>query len=99
VRRSAAASALQDGPKFFEDVPDDVMLHSEVRERLVRLLAKRQYFALVLRHELMQGIETREDPTQPATTWRAGTANVARMGFGFLATIGPGYDRAASVTG
>ena len=42
VRRSAAASALQDWPKFFEKVPDNVVLHSEVRERLVRLLAKRQ---------------------------------------------------------
>ena len=64
MRRSAAASALQDGPEFFEDVPDNVMLHTEVRERLVRLLAKRQDFALVLHHELVQGIETREDPTQ-----------------------------------
>jgi hypothetical protein len=52
VRRSAAASALEDGPKFFEDVPDNVMLHAERRERLVRLLAKHQYFALLLHHEL-----------------------------------------------
>ena len=40
------------------------MLHPEVRERLVRLLAKGQEFALIPRHELVQGIETREDPTQ-----------------------------------
>jgi hypothetical protein len=53
VRRSAAASTLQDGPEFFEDVPDNVMLHTEIRECFVRLLAKRQYFALVLHHELV----------------------------------------------
>jgi len=64
VRRSAAASALQDWPKFFEKVPDNVVLHPEVRERFVRLLAKRQEFALVPHHELVQGIETRVDPTQ-----------------------------------
>jgi hypothetical protein len=64
ARRSAAASALQDGPKFFKKVPDNVMLHPEVRERLVRLLAKGQDFALVACHDLVQGIETRQDPTQ-----------------------------------
>ena len=64
VCRSDAASALQDGPKFFQKVPDDVVLHPEVRERLVCLLAKGQQLALVPHHQLVQGIEAREDPTQ-----------------------------------
>jgi hypothetical protein len=53
ARRSDVASALQDGPKFFKKVPDDVMLHPEVRQRLVRLLAKGEEFVLISRHELV----------------------------------------------
>ena len=42
VRRSDVASALEDGPKLFENVSDNVMLHPQVRKRLVCLLTKRQ---------------------------------------------------------
>ena len=101
--------ALQDGPKFFKKVPDDVMLHPEVRQRLVCLLAKGQQFALI---PLSRAGAAHRDVKRTRTQLcfdgvkagvRCAGYDLARRngqrganGLGFSGTIGPGYDRAAS---